>query len=384
MNRRLLFVKILLLISFTTLKSQISLNDVAGSNASSMMALQQISVTIGGEFIVNGSFPASATERVDQFITRTYNTYYAAILTAIKDENSAIVFRKKYEKFALRNIELIHKDGRKEVVDLANFRLTGDFSQNPYIKEGDLIIFPTLDLETNFISVTGAVNKELEFQFVEGDDLQTALFFARGINTAYKNVNKAIISRLEDNGQKEVEIEVNLNSDTKLKSGDRIRVIFDERNNFNYRVLVIGEVNRPGYIPISRNSTTLKEVITKAGGFTENASLKFSELIREYDSYSALRKKSIEESYNNSNSIIELNSRIMRIKMIDELKMMRNANLQIRDTIFFNIDNSLRLLDNNYRLNFSELNNDSSYTSSFKINDGDIIVVPQQTNEVFV
>ncbi|MCB0731923.1 MAG: SLBB domain-containing protein, partial [Ignavibacteriae bacterium] len=302
MNRRLLFVKILLLISFTTLKSQISLNDVAGSNASSMMALQQISVTIGGEFIVNGSFPASATERVDQFITRTYNTYYAAILTAIKDENSAIVFRKKYEKFALRNIELIHKDGRKEVVDLANFRLTGDFSQNPYIKEGDLIIFPTLDLETNFISVTGAVNKELEFQFVEGDDLQTALFFARGINTAYKNVNKAIISRLEDNGQKEVEIEVNLNSDTKLKSGDRIRVIFDERNNFNYRVLVIGEVNRPGYIPISRNSTTLKEVIIKAGGFTENASLKFSELIREYDSYSALRKKSIEESYNNSNS----------------------------------------------------------------------------------
>jgi hypothetical protein len=32
-----------------------------------------ISVTIGGKFIITGTFPASRTERVDQFITRMFN-----------------------------------------------------------------------------------------------------------------------------------------------------------------------------------------------------------------------------------------------------------------------------------------------------------------------
>ena len=35
--------------------------------------LNLISVTVGGSFIVNGSFPASITERADQFITRLFN-----------------------------------------------------------------------------------------------------------------------------------------------------------------------------------------------------------------------------------------------------------------------------------------------------------------------
>ncbi len=61
---------------------------------------------------------------------------------------------------------------------------------------------------------------------------------------------------------------------TPLQRGDRITVIADETQRKEFSVTVIGEVKSPGKIPITKNSTTLKEVINKAGGFTENASLK--------------------------------------------------------------------------------------------------------------
>ncbi len=376
-----LFLSLFLFGSFSS--AQVSLNDLAASS-NPMLALQQISVTIGGEFVVNGTFSASSTERVDQFITRIYNTYMSTMMNAMNDENALISFRKKYEKFALRNIELIHKDGTKETLDLAEFRLNGDFANNPYIKEGDLIIIPVLDLETNFVSVTGAVNKSLEFQFVNGDDLQTALFFARGINTSYKNVNKAVITRLEDNGQKRFDIETDINSEFKLKSGDRIQVLFEERNNHNYKVLVLGEVNYPGYIPISRNTTTLKEVLNKAGGFTENASLKFSEVVRDYDSYSALRRESLRMLFEDGLAIEEGESNIFDYSNLEFLKMFRTANLEMRDTLYFRVDNNLRGLEGFAFLDFRNLEIDSSYESNYVVQDGDIIIVPQKRDEIYV
>ncbi|MDZ7765236.1 MAG: hypothetical protein U5K00_12540 [Melioribacteraceae bacterium] len=52
-----------------------------------MSELQPINVTIGGDFIVEGTFPASPNERVDQFVTRIYNEQKIAMLnSAVKDK----------------------------------------------------------------------------------------------------------------------------------------------------------------------------------------------------------------------------------------------------------------------------------------------------------
>lgn len=373
-----------LLLVVTTLHAQISMDDIRSGSSSSMLALQQISVTIGGEFIVNGTFVASTTERVDQFITRVYNTSNATMLTSIRDEASMLKFKEKYENYALRNIELIHVDGSKEILDLAKFRLTGDFQNNPYLKEGDVIIFPVLDLETNFISIDGAVNKPTKFQFVEGDDLQTALFFARGINKTYKDVEFATISRLTEKGQKEEVITLSLNSNEKLRSGDRITVKYKERNNYDYRVLVLGEVNQPGYVPISKNSTTLKEVIEKAGGFTKDASIKFAELLRNYDSYTALRIESLKKAFDEQKLTMEELEKLNDFSKIEYLKMYRTADLVMGDTLFFGIDNQLRYLDGNSAIDFMNLSDENSFESNYKVKNEDVIIVPKQRNEVYV
>lgn len=382
MIRNIFIYGISLFFIFTTAQGQLSLGDGASSNQ--LLALQQISVTIGGEFIVNGTFPALTTERVDQFVTRIFNLNFTTILGSIRDENSLIKFQKENSKFALRNIELLHKDGSREILDLAKFRLNGDFINNPYLKEGDVIIFAILDLETNFISIFGAVNKKLEFQYVEGDDFQIALFFARGINSSYTNVKRAEISRLTNNGEKETIITVEINSDITLQSGDRIRVLYEERNNFDYKVLVLGEVNQPGYVTISKNSTTLREVMNKVGGVKENASLKFSELIRDKDSYSTLRKVAFEKSFDGIPLTTESEERLMNQNAIEFLKMFRTANLEMRDTLYFRIDNQLRELNGFTQLDFRNLENDSSFESNYLVKDGDVIIVPEKINEVYV
>ncbi|PID58150.1 MAG: hypothetical protein CR986_07985 [Ignavibacteriae bacterium] len=386
-------ILIFLFLFSVVLNAQISQDDLSSLlKSGNSYNLNQITVTIGGEFLVNGSFSASSTERVDQLVTRIYNTAKTAIMSQVSNiasnntdqENSMVEVKYNTDDFALRNIEIIHQDGKKEIIDLAEFRLTGKFENNPYLIEGDLILFPPYDMENNSVTISGAVNKPTTFQFVEGDDLQKALFFARGINKGYKNVNKAEIYRLTDNGQTEDIIEVDLASNIKLQAGDRIRVLYKEKNNLNDKVLVLGEVENPGYIPIGKNSTRLKDVIKRAGGFTENASLKFAELFRGYDSYYALKKESIEKAFENQEISIPEKVSLMNFNGLEYYKMFRDAGLTYSNRGTFNIDLALRRSEGVSLVDFTRLEDENSKESNYILKDGDVILIPKITNEVYV
>ena len=168
------------------------------SGSSDLQALNLINVTIGGAFVVNGTFPALRTERVDQFITRVFSKYESQVVSGTKDKELLDVLKSQLNSYAKRDILLKRFDGTQLKVDLEKFRMTGDFSYNPYLKSNDVLIFPVLDLERNFIDISGAVNLPVKYQFVDGDKLSDAILFAHGLNPAYKNVTTAEISRLRD------------------------------------------------------------------------------------------------------------------------------------------------------------------------------------------
>ena len=182
--------------------------------------LSGISVTIGGSFIVNGTFPAAATERVDQFVTRIYNQAKIENLSLARDGGTFKMLQEQFGDYAKRHIKLVSQNGEVRYLDLLKFRLTGDYSQNPYLKNGDVLIFPKLDLERNFVEINGAVNNPTKFQFVEGDKLSDAILFAQGINKAYDNVRYAEISRLNADGTQHSIIKVKISDDVPLKVGD--------------------------------------------------------------------------------------------------------------------------------------------------------------------
>lgn len=364
MKRILTFIIIIFSISVSY--SQVdnkSDNSQSSSSTNTSFSSLAISVTIGGDFPITGSFPAYINERVDQFITRMYLSARQNALNNIKDTKENIAeINNNLNNFSLRGIILKRSDGEVLTLDLKKFRTDGDFVNNPYLKNDDILIFPHSDLTRNFFSISGAVNNPGKFHYLDGDKLSDAIELAQGINKAYKNVTKAEIDRLSYSGEKMETISVNINDDYPLERGDRIRILADETQKRDFKVAVIGEVKMPGEIPIKKDSTTLNEVIKKAGGFTAEADLNRAQLIRGANAF---------------NSLIFSNQ-------IEQLQMLRMSTLKYEDSIYFNIDEQLRLLRGNGNVDFTKLEDKNFSDTLFLLRDGDVIYIPPKIDLVYV
>ncbi|MBU2494424.1 MAG: SLBB domain-containing protein [Bacteroidetes bacterium] len=330
-----------------------------------------ISVTIGGEFIVNGTFDALPAQRVDHFITKVFNEAKEKTLSVTNEYEYSLRLLDELNEYSQRNILIKRSDGSELKVDLEKFRLTGDFSCNPYLNDEDIIIFPKKNIEKDFISIAGAVKRPITFQFSEGDKLSDALMFALGLSESYENVNKAEISRLSYDGQTEERILVNLDASFDLQRGDRIRIIGKEIFKESYKVLVSGEVNNPGYIYITKNSSTVNEVISKSGGFTESAWLKKVQLISGKNAELLFNKKDLlEKGLTEFERTLELENNMMG----------RLSNIGEEDTLYFNIENELRIYNGGTILDFSD--SMDIKRKNLIVNNGDVIVVPKFENVV--
>ena len=95
--------------------------------SNSMDFVSAMSVTVGGSFIVTGTFPAAPGERVDQFVTRLLNEAKSEKLAVVKDYDKQQEILRDFEKIAQRNIKLIKNTGSVQIIDLEKFRLTGDY-----------------------------------------------------------------------------------------------------------------------------------------------------------------------------------------------------------------------------------------------------------------
>jgi protein involved in polysaccharide export with SLBB domain len=229
-----------------------------------------MSVTIGGNFVVTGTFPAAPGERVDQFVTRLFNQAKSEKLALVKDYEKQQEILEKLDETPTREIKLRKNNGTEIVVDLAKFRLTGDFKYNPYLSHEDVLIFPSYDFQTDFVSVLGAVNIPVKFQYVTGDKFSDALMFAQGVSSSFENIKKFKIVRLSYDGKRRNFI-FDIKENPELKRGDRIVVLAEAVNRKDFRLYIAGEVKQSGWIPITKGTTTLKDVIEKAGGLKENA-----------------------------------------------------------------------------------------------------------------
>ncbi|MBE0570039.1 MAG: SLBB domain-containing protein [Ignavibacteriaceae bacterium] len=349
---------------------------------SDLMGAGAISVTIGGNFPLNGTFPAFITERVDEFVSRMYAQAVDLTLKVISDP---VIYRKLKEElsnYALRGIKLKRTSGEELILDLQKFRLHGDFTNNPYLKNDDVIIFPTNDISRNFFSVSGVVNNGGIFLFLEGDKLGDALELVDGINPAYENVDSVEVSRLSYDGQTETILKIKIDKNYPIQRGDRFRFIAPENQRRNFAVSVIGEVNIPGFVPITKNNTTLYKVIQSCGGFTPQASLKRARVFSK-NSLAIL----LEKQYNiKLDEQADLEDPRFRNTILNlELALMyRMSNVVIEDTNYFNLENQLRVLIEGSSLDFRKIEDPSSDIANYIVQNGDIIVIPQIQNSVYV
>jgi protein involved in polysaccharide export with SLBB domain len=342
----------------------------------------KISVTIGGTFPINGTFPAFVTDRVDEFVTRMYAEAVDLTLKVISDPEIYRKLKEELADYALRGIKLKRANGEELNIDLQKFRRNGDFSNNPYLKNDDVIIFPTNDLARNFFSVLGVVNNGGTFLFLEGDKLGDALDLVDGINSAYDNVDSVEVSRLSYDGQVQTITKIKIDNEYPIQRGDRFRFLAPETHRRNFAVSVIGEVNVPGVVPITKNNTTLFEVIKSCGGFTSQASLKRARVFSG-NSLAILLEKQYNIKLDEQPDLENPNIRNILLNL--ELALMsRMSNIVTDDTNYFNMENQLRVLIEGSSLDFRKIKDPNSDIAKYIVQNGDIIIIPQIQNSVYV
>lgn len=256
-------------------------------------------------------------------------------------------------QLSMRNIKLERKDGSIVNVDLYKYFMTTKDEYNPRLKEGDVLRIPYVSLTKNYISVEGAVQLGGVYEYAAGDNLETVIGLGRGFDNNAEQDSIIIYRPSKENSSFQViNLKYDENKDFKIEVYDRVFVKFISNVNRLSTVLVLGEIQRPGYYPIVYKKTKLKDIIEMAGGLTPNASLPLSILFRKWDNeYTA--KDSMEIFINQrtndliisemdkKNFDVDLKSRRNRV-VVDFEKLLlnndesQNITLEDKDVVYLN------------------------------------------------
>jgi len=173
-------------------------------------------------------------------------------------------------------------DSEKKVIDISQ-SIYDSFVPN----NGDVLVASgIIDRFENRITISGAVFRPGTYELTEGLKLSGLIKKAQGVTENYFR-NRGLIIRLQDN-LAPMTLSFNVDdilkgkNDIELQREDQVIIqdIFSMRQKRTIQIL--GEVQRPGEFDFSDNMT-LKDLIFKAGGFTEAASESFIELARRHN-----------------------------------------------------------------------------------------------------
>lgn len=233
-------------------------------------------VTVTG--VGQGTYPTSAIMRASTIIAFIFSDSLSLMKSGTTPND-------RYN-FSFRNIKLKRKNGETQRIDLYKYFATQDEKYNPFLREGDVITLQKYDWEGKFLGVQGAIQFPGTFEYIEGDDLETALQLVRGV-TSVANLDSVLISRMNPSASRMESFYVKYedNKRMKLEANDRITVMAFAEQRRDFRVLLLGEVIRPGTYPITLNNTKLSDIVNEAGGLTPNSYLPTSEVYRKIDTF---------------------------------------------------------------------------------------------------
>jgi len=308
--------------------------------------------------LTQGTFEVSPVTRVSEILK---------VLLVDTLNTSKVYYEKSNDReffntqISLRNIELQRKNGTVKKVDIYKYFLTNDNDYNPYFLEGDLLKVPYVRLENNFINIGGAVQLGGSYEYVEGDNLETAIGIARGFDVNAEPDSIVLYRTYEQTGKfDKIFLNYERDKDYKIEKFDRLFVNYKLNVQKNISVLVMGEVVRPGYYPISFKNTRLKDAIEMAGGFNDKSYLPLCILFRTYDAEYAAK--------DTSEILINMRANDLLISSVDQ-------------TNFYTDIKSKR---NRVIVDFEKLFNKNDESQNVLLEDKDVIYINDNKNIVYV
>lgn len=179
-----------------------------------------------------------------------------------------------------RNILISSIDGTKKEIDLLKFLRYGDYENNPFLIEGDVIFIDKID---KVVRISGAVKFPGTYEFKENETVSELLILAGGLLSKARADSIEIVRFINNKEQTTLFYSYNdlINNKIKVQNHDLIVVRDKAEYLIDNLVYISGYVKYPGYYQIKKNVTTLRDIINDAGGLLPNASLTEATLFRE-------------------------------------------------------------------------------------------------------
>jgi protein involved in polysaccharide export with SLBB domain len=278
MKTKYLFLSLLL---FTVALSALTLPDTSDQN------LIPVSVSVTGDVKNPGIYTLTNLNHVSEALDMANGEYSplpvqanqlngAANASMPSIVSAAAVDTAKTQVFRMRAVTFISQ-GTQQQLDLLKYYRLGDVSQNPYLRDGDVIIVHPVRA---VVTLQGSVQKPGDYEFRQGDTLKGMLELALGFKDDAE-LSQVMLYRYKGDYSSFDKTELDLSGYPDaaddilmqpLQAGDRILVPSNSEYRKAYQVQVTGKVKMPGMYYVDAK-TTLYDLMQMCGGPTAEADL---------------------------------------------------------------------------------------------------------------
>lgn len=275
----------------------------------------------------------------------------------------------------------LHADAHEAVLPASNPTLV--------LQPGDVVVVPvrpTLDKQVLTVTVDGAVQRPGQLPLGPGMTVRDLINLAGGLTAdAHAEVADVVRSQIDKDGVATVErltvdLKKVLNGDPGPKLANRDALVVRRRADDRIRVTVKGEVPTPGELVLPAG-TTLRSVLTLAGGFTAHAFPRGARLER------ASERRAQEEQ------LKEMTRRLSSTVTINQRRLNGADNEPDRKALEMSIANQqaelLRMQTAGATgrlagIRFADLLTGKDKEGDVTLSDGDAIIVPEVPNSIRV
>lgn len=247
--------------------------------------LRTFKVSVGGAVEYPGIYSANGVTRVSEVI---------AMAGGFVNENRELNWQRSTRTpltfpsgiASHRNIIIFHKDGSADTADVLLFEQTGNLRFNYKVSDGDEIFVLLRERGINTYGIFGGVKNPAFYEYSPRDSLRDLINLAHGLTLNVDSTFAELVRFLPD-GKTLSQTKISLSEilagekqDIKLLPDDRIYIKKIKDFNEKHQVLILGEIKYPGFYAITPDSSFLNQLVERAGGFTEFASLAEAEMTR--------------------------------------------------------------------------------------------------------
>jgi protein involved in polysaccharide export with SLBB domain len=207
---------------------------------------------------VIGPFNHSVFYTATSFMT--VHDVYQTFITELKKS------QKNINKVSNRHLQL-QRDNQQINVDLLLFNLTGDSSQNPLLRRGDILEIGYIQAHS---SIWGGVNRPQTYEYVHGETIVDLIHLAGG-TTSLADKEKIDVTSFANGEKTTRHYSIKELANVLVKPDYIILVHEDNYKNRQTIVNINGEVKFPGPYQVEFGVTNIIDLIAQAGGFTQFA-----------------------------------------------------------------------------------------------------------------